>query len=501
MKNTAARLLSGALLTGALLAGCGGGEEVNPAGTRKSSAETLGVATTDLPEDSKEQALLALQEDAFRRENRFLDAASPGHLFRSTRVDQVEIDQGLWSSEELYQLGAQLFQLTFTPEVGFGGKDLPVIGRFHKGLRGGPDARRCAACHWRGGPAGAGDGADSAYLDGDGDSQSSALARNPPSLAGAGWVEIVAREMSDELQSYRDQAIEFTAKKGYSVEVALEAKGVGFGSITVDPDGSVDTSKVVGVDTDLVVRPFGWKGSHATLRDAAEDALLIHHGMESDHLVATAGPDRLGSFGGLDPDGDGVTSEISEGQVTALTLFLAMSETPQELPPEQSDFVPLLAEGIAKFQSIGCAKCHVPSLAVKSGVFVLPARDSEARLEVDLAAEAAMPRLTPAVQTGVFEVRLYSDLKRHDLGPDMAEARPDRGVPGNLFLTRPLWGVARSRPYLHDAHAPTLEDAILLHGGEAQASRDAYAALDDAGRAPLRVFLTSLSRARRMTVP
>jgi CxxC motif-containing protein (DUF1111 family) len=87
------------------------------------------------------------------------------------------------------------------------------------------------------------------------------------------------------------------------------------------------------------------------------------------------------------------------------------------------------------------------------------------------------------------------------MGPDLAEARPDRGVPGQLFVTRPLWGVARSRPYLHDAHAPTLEDAILLHGGEAQASRDAYAAMTDPERAAIRVLLTSLTRARRMIVP
>jgi hypothetical protein len=490
-----------ALLFGCTLLAACGGEEVDPVAARTSPAEVLGVATTDLPEDAEEQALLALQQDAFRRESRFLDAASPGRLFAATRVDQAEIDQGLWSSEELYQLGAQIFQLTFTPDVGFGGKDLPTIARFHTGRRGGPDARKCASCHWRGGPAGAGDGADNAYLDGDGDAQSSALERNPPSLVGAGWVETVAREMSEELQGYRDQALAFVKEKGYSVDVAMTAKGVDFGSISVHPDGTVDTSKVVGVDADLVVRPFGWKGSQATIRDAAEDALLIHHGMESDYLVATAGPERIGASGGLDPDGDGVTSEITEGQVTALVLFLAMAETPQEVPPQQPELIPLLAEGIAMFQAIGCASCHVPALPVKSARFLLPARDSASTLEVDLATEAAKPRLTPAAQTGTFEVRLYSDLKRHDMGPDLAEARPDRGVPGQLFVTRPLWGVARSRPYLHDAHAPTLEDAILLHGGEAQASRDAYAAMTDPERAAIRVLLTSLTRARRMIVP
>ena len=96
---------------------------------------------------------------------------------------------------------------------------------------------------------------------------------------------------------------------------------------------------------------------------------------------------------------------------------------------------------------------------------------------------------------------LFSDLKRHDVGQALAEPRPDRGALAAQFLTRPLWGLARSRPYLHDARAPTLEDAILLHGGEAQEARDAYAALTEPERAPIRVYLMSLTRARRMVSP
>lgn len=492
-----------ACLSACILAACGDHETVNPAGPGDptSSARTLGVATTDLPSDLKEQALLALEQDAYRRESRFLSAAQPGYLFRSTRVEQAEIDQGLWSSEELFQIGAQLFTLTFTPEDGFGGKDLPAIGRFHKGRRGGPDARKCASCHWRGGPAGGGDAADNAYLDGDGDAQSSALARNPPPLIGAGWVEIVAREMTADLQSQRDQAISFAKENATAVDIALETKGVKLGVLHIGADGVVDPSKIEGIDADLVVKPFGWKGTFATIRDAAEDALLVHHGMESDYLVSAAGPERVGAFGGLDPDGDGVKSEISEGQVSALTLFLAMGETPQEIPPDQGEFMPDYAEGISKLTALGCADCHVPSLPVKTSVFELAARDSASKLSVDLAKEAAMPRLAPEIQTGTFHVRLFSDMKRHDLGKENAESRPDRGVPGQLFLTRPLWGIEKSRPYLHDGHAPTLEDAILLHGGEAQSARDAYAALPDNERAPVRVFLMTLTRARRMTVP
>lgn len=482
---------------------CDTTESVNPVtkAERTSPAETWGVATTELPDGPEEQALLALEQDAFRREQRFFDAAQPGYAFRSTRVDQAEIDLGLWSNEEMYQLGAQLFQLTFTRADGFGGKDLPPLGRFHTGRRGGPDARKCAACHWRGGPAGSGDGADNAYLDGDGDAQSSALARNPPPLTGVGWIEILGREMTEELTVQRDKAIAFAKEKGAAVDIGLASKGVKFGVLRIGPDGALDTSKVEGIDADLTVRPFGWKGTFASLRDVAEDSLLVHHGMESDYLVGSAGPERVGAFGGLDPDGDGVTSEISEGQVSALTLFLAMQEVPAEVPPDDSDFMLVYATGIERFKDIGCASCHVPSLPAKSPVYELPGRDSGASVRVDLTREAAMPRLTAAKETGSLDVRLFSDLKRHDLGQANAEARSDRGVEGRLFLTRPLWGIARSRPYLHDGHAPTLEDAILLHGGEAQSARDAYNALADEDRAPIRMFLMTLTRTRRMSVP
>ena len=185
-----------ALLTAALVFGACADEAINPRDGMSSGgrggAEILHTIATSLPADQRADATEALARDAFRREHRFLDAVNPGHLFQSTRVEQAAIDSGAWTPEELFQIGGQLFNFTFTAEVGYGGKDLPSYGRFQTGRRGGPDAPRCATCHWRGGPAGAGDAADNAYLDGDGKSQSSSLARNPISLSGAGLVEIVA---------------------------------------------------------------------------------------------------------------------------------------------------------------------------------------------------------------------------------------------------------------------------------------------------------------------
>jgi CxxC motif-containing protein (DUF1111 family) len=74
------------------------------------------------------------------------------------------------------------------------------------------------------------------------------------------------------------------------------------------------------------------------------------------------------------------------------------------------------------------------------------------------------------------------------------------GIPRSHFLTRPLWGLAETAPFLHDGRAATLHDAIRWHGGEAEASRDAYLALDEDDRRSLEVFLLSLTRAPRLRV-
>ena len=87
------------------------------------------------------------------------------------------------------------------------------------------------------------------------------------------------------------------------------------------------------------------------------------------------------------------------------------------------------------------------------------------------------------------------------MGDALASAAPQGAIPARIFLTRSLWGVAETAPYLHDGRAPTLNEAILLHGGEATPARDAYAALEAHDRAAVRVFLTSLSRQPKIFVP
>lgn len=472
--------------------------EPEPA-ARQGPAQALGVVSPLLPDELEDQAYAALAADARRREARFRDAVEPGYLSRATRVEQAELEAGLWSAAEIYEIGGQLFSLVFTPELGFGGRDSPTLRRFQRGQRGGPDGRSCVDCHWRGGPAGAGDGADNAYLDGDGDTQDSALARNPPSLVGLGVRELLAAQISAELQAQRDALIDAARSEGQPLRRDLVVGELAFGWLGALPDGTLDTRGLEGVSPDLVVRPFGWKGNFSTLREVVEDELALHHGMQSGWLARHGSPARVGEHPAPDPDGDGVVDEISEGQLSALTLFLAMQEQPVVQMPTRQDWLSRWSKGEALFVDVGCAACHVPSIKLDQSRYALPSREGGGEIAVDLATEGAEPRLRGG--EGGYEVSLFSDLKRHRMGEELADPRADRGVDADQFMTPPLWGLTRSRPYLHDGRAPDVETAILAHGGEAARARAAYAALDKEQKYELRLYLAALNRAPRLVTP
>lgn len=467
----------------------------------QTQARAFPVFSPERPATAHEQARQALAQDAWRRELRFMNAVDPGLAFRSVRPSQAELEDERFTPAQWFSMGGQLFTMHFESSQGFSGADLPAMSRFHAGQRGGPDSRRCASCHWRGGLAGAGDAADNAFLRGDGNIEASALVRNPPSLVGAGWKQIVAEEMTDALREQRDDTIALAQERDSDYRIELRTHGVSFGYLLISASGDVDTSELEGIDDDLRVRPFGWKGSFATIRDVSEDALNIHHGMQSSYLAAQGSPERVGHGPPEDPDGDGISDEINEGQVSLLTMFIAMQDVPVDQAPIESSLLLLYAQGRQSFVDLGCASCHVPALPIERTSFVLPPRDGGIGLSIDLLEEGAQPRLIPDTLDGSYSLPIYSDLKRHHMGEALAEPRDDGDLAADLFITPPLWGIARSRPYLHDARAPTLEDAILLHGGEAEASRRAFEALDELERAPLRVFLTSLTRGERLVSP
>jgi Di-haem oxidoreductase, putative peroxidase len=95
---------------------------------------------------------------------------------------------------------------------------------------------------------------------------------------------------------------------------------------------------------------------------------------------------------------------------------------------------------------------------------------------------------------GSVTIEVWSDFKRHDVGAALADSKNFNQIAANQFITAPLWGIRDSAPYLHDGRAPTLNDAILQHAGDAQAVRNAYAALTADQQSQVQEFLLTLGR-------
>jgi len=124
------------------------------------------------------------------------------------------------------------------------------------------------------------------------------------------------------------------------------------------------------------------------------------------------------------------------------------------------------------FAQVKCAQCHVPEL--KTGNYPL----------------------LPAIANRSF--RPYTDLLLHDMGPDLADGRPDFKAGPRDWRTAPLWGIGVSKQVngsmnlLHDGRARNVLEAILWHGGEAKVSRDLFAGFSKAEREDLIAFVNSL---------
>ncbi len=434
------------------------------------------------------------------RQEEYLEAFERGEDREHISVFQDDIDSGQYDLDRLFRAGDALFEHEFRNEDGFGARaDAPLL-RVHTKTRGGLDTYSCAGCHSQGGPDGAGSAVENAFINGDGVTQSSANVRNPPHALGLGLVQALGEEMTRKLQFQRSEALGAAADSGRPVLVELESKGVFFGSLVALPDGSVDAKAVEGVSEDLVVRPFGWKGDVARLRRFIEDASRIHFGVQSHSLALAAkeqpDPEQLGTGPWFDPDEDGVQRELEEGTLTAGAVYLALVEVPTIIPPSSNVLLERWARGSSVFDEIGCASCHQRTLRLDYALYdELPDDPAALPVRFNLLSDGDLPR-------GNSLVELFSDLKRHDLGEELADPHEnEQGIPRSEFLTRPLWGLAETGPFLHDGRATTFAQAIAFHGGEAADSRSAYQALDATSQGDLAVFLTSLSRTPKLRVP
>ena len=434
-------------------------------------------------------------------------------VFPATVERLVEAD----AFDVLFQRGDEAFEAEVDHVGGlgqgeaYGPAPLPAISRrIHDGERGGLDAGSCRACHFVGGPDGSGAGTQLALFRGDGATLSSAEVRDPPHVMGLGYIALTARQLTAGLAEQRRITLSVAEGGPGPVTRRLVVDGIDFGELTATPEGALDTSGVVGVDEDLVVRPFGHKGRHATLTALVDEALQVHHGLQSTSREAEFAEDasaQLGDGPERDRDDDGVENEVTEAQAVLLASYLSMLGVPRIATPEDPELLFAWARGRRLFDEVGCAGCHQPKHTLASVTISHRARAGELGVTIDLAAHGEDPRPVQ-LDFGVDEddqvfhrtpVFPFTDLRRHRMGEGLAardEVLPDGGatVPGDTWLTRSLWGLADTAPYLHDGRARTVDDAIAWHAGEARPARDAYGALTVPDQAALRVFLASLTR-------
>lgn len=414
-------------------------------------------------------------------------------------------DHGTASIASLLASGRRLFSTRFNLQDGAGrpgatGDSKPTVRAVDQpgfSRTAGPDASSCAGCHNQPTIGGSGDFAVNVFV---GAHFTDPLTtstepgvtneRNTNTVAGTGAIELVAREMTSDLRAARDEALARSKREGRNIDIALTTKGVEFGHITARPDGTYDTSKVEGIDADLVVKPFGRKGIIISLREFTVAALNQHHGIQAEERF---GWEKTGQH---DFDGDGVSAEFSVGQVTALVLFQATLPAPRNATSRERERA--VARGRKLFGDAGCATCHRPTLASKTQLFTEPNPWNRPGtvLPTDVRSIAVPVAIGGTVRSsgsGLI-VEGYTDLKRHRMcDAEVARLCNERlrqdNVPTDQFITPRLWDLATSAPFGHRGDITTLSEMILAHGGEARASRDAFLRLSDDMKRELLRFL------------
>ncbi|WP_371155166.1 di-heme oxidoredictase family protein [Jannaschia sp. 2305UL9-9] len=217
---------------------------------------------------------------------------------------------------------------------------------------------------------------------------------------------------------------------------------------------------------------FGVRATTPTLRQQAADAFNADIG-----IASPLRPDAAGdctdaqtlcrtALDGNDA-GQGGT-EVSGESLDLVTFYSANLAVPKRAGVD----TPEVLRGKEMFAQARCAACHTPKFVTH--------------------------RLVDRPEDSFQLIWPYSDFLLHDMGPGLADDLPAGQATGAEWRTPPLWGlglteqVSGHRQFLHDGRARTLTEAILWHGGEGQAARDAFAAMPPVDRDALVAFLESL---------
>ena len=208
---------------------------------------------------------------------------------------------------------------------------------------------------------------------------------------------------------------------------------------------------------------FGWKAQQASVLAFSADAYNNEMGITNRFFPHENAPNgntaAIARFLRADGELDDVVDANGRGDIDLVADYMRLLAAPPRLAMSVS-----AAQGQQVFANIGCAACHTPSMTT--------GRNAVAALSVKT-------------------VGLYSDLLLHDMG-SLNDGIAQAGARANEMKTPPLWGLRVTAPYLHDGRAPTVDQAIRAHDGEARIVRDRYGALSPVQRQQLLDFLNTL---------
>ena len=222
----------------------------------------------------------------------------------------------------------------------------------------------------------------------------------------------------------------------------------------------------------LVLARFGWKATVPTLKAQTAEAFSGDIGISTPLVTDAFGECSIVQAVCRDAP-SGVQNRLGEVEapdpILDLVTFYAHNLA---VPARRKVDDARVLHGKQLFYDAGCAACHTPKFVTS-------------RTADDKAQQFQL-------------IWPYSDFLLHDMGDGLSDHRPVGDAGGNEWRTQPLWGIGLTETvsghtqFLHDGRARDLTEAILWHGGEGQASRDAYAAMDKADRDALHAFLESL---------
>jgi CxxC motif-containing protein (DUF1111 family) len=351
-----------------------------------------------------------------------------------------------------FERGREEFENTFSPDSGLG----PLF-----------NSEACGECH------------ESPVAGGTGDEVETHVAAYYPD----GFCDLLANEGGPVVQQRTTPALaramgidrEPTPRSTTVIAMRTTPDVFGFGLLDAVPDSLIlaladpDDHNGDGISgrpnrfLDGRIGRFGRKAFVPHLSEFNHGAFVAEQGITNPDVSSEENIGGLPIPDGVDPTPEPEIDQRTMELVDDFMRFLA--------PPAPRGLSASGRRGREIFHKIGCQSCHVPTLVTGNH----PVRALRYR-----------------------RITAYTDLLLHDMGPELADICFGEATPSE-FRTEPLMGLRFSDEpeegephFLHDGRAKSVEEAIRLHGGEAQASRDRFIALSETERRALVEFLKSL---------